>query len=157
MHSTLVIPPLETGGGPLLGWNAIHRLYLYLNRGDNTLILAGGPASALFINANVVTADGGYDLEPKWAPGPYERQPGADGTPFANCAVTLPGPGTEGHGVAVASLPRDAVSFYEAGDVSVAFMIPTGEGRIVYLGYDFSEPVVAWVHALLAAEQLASS
>jgi hypothetical protein len=78
-----------------LGWNAIHRLYLYVNEGHNSLIVVGGPASALFINNNVVSKDGGYDLEPKWAPGPYERQSSVDGTPFAACATTLPGPGTQ--------------------------------------------------------------
>jgi hypothetical protein len=78
-----------------LGWNAIHRLYLYVNEGHNSLIVVGGPASALFINNNVVSKDGGYDLEPKWAPGPYERQSNVDGTPFAACATTLPGPGTQ--------------------------------------------------------------
>jgi hypothetical protein len=39
---------------PLLGWNAIHRLYLYVNEGHNSLIVLGGPASALFINNNVI-------------------------------------------------------------------------------------------------------
>jgi hypothetical protein len=80
---------------PLLGWNAIHRLYLYVNEGHNSLIVVGGPASALFINNNVINKDGGYDLEPKWAPGPYERQSTVDATPFAACATTLPGPGTQ--------------------------------------------------------------
>ncbi len=46
---------MQYGSGiPLLGWNAIHRLYQYLNQGDNTLIVIGGPQSVLFINANVV-------------------------------------------------------------------------------------------------------
>ena len=80
---------------PLLGWNAIHRLYLYVNEGHNSLIVVGGPASALFINNNVINKDGGYDLEPKWAPGPYERQSTVDATPFAACATTLPGPGKQ--------------------------------------------------------------
>ena len=39
-------------------------------------------ACALFIN-NVIHKDGGYDLEPKWAPGPYERQSAVHATPFA--------------------------------------------------------------------------
>ncbi len=84
---------------------------------------------SLFVNANVITADGGYDLDPKWAPGPYERQPAADGTPFANCAVTLPGPGTEVHGVSVASLPRDAVSLYPARTGGFGVAITCAEER----------------------------
>ncbi len=38
---------------------------------------------------------GGYDLEPKWIIGPYERQKAARGTPFEACAVSVPGPGTQ--------------------------------------------------------------
>eukprot|EP00286_Rhodomonas_abbreviata_P014239 CAMPEP_0181318704 /NCGR_PEP_ID=MMETSP1101-20121128/17152_1 /TAXON_ID=46948 /ORGANISM="Rhodomonas abbreviata, Strain Caron Lab Isolate" /LENGTH=433 /DNA_ID=CAMNT_0023426199 /DNA_START=9 /DNA_END=1311 /DNA_ORIENTATION=+ len=152
-HSQLIIPPLEVGGGPLLGWNAIHRLYMYVNHGHNSLIVAGGPASVLFINSNVINTDGGYDMEPKWVEGPYERQKAAEGTPFAACATTLPGPGTQVHGVAISSLPREAISYYEAGDVSVVFEIPSGEGRILFLGFDYTEPVVPWVHALIAATQ----
>uniref|UniRef100_A0A6T8N202 Uncharacterized protein n=2 Tax=Hemiselmis andersenii TaxID=464988 RepID=A0A6T8N202_HEMAN len=154
VHSHLVIPPLEKGGGvPLLGWNAIHRLYQYVNEGDNTLVVAGGPQSVLFINANVVNANGGYDLESKWHDGPYERQRAARGTPFEQCAVSLPGPGTQVHGVALASLPADAKSYYEAGDVSVVFEIPSGDGRIIFLGFDYAEANVPWVHALVAARE----
>lgn len=153
VHSSLVIPPLEMSGGPLLGWNAIHRLYLYVNEGENSLIVVGGPASVLFINNNVINKDGGYDLQPKWAPGPYERQKTVDGTPFAACSITLPGPGTQVHGVTIASLPANAVSYYESGDVSVAFSIPSGSGSVLYLGFDFTEPITPWVHMLIAATQ----
>ena len=31
------------------------------------------------------------------------------------------------------------------------FELPTGTGRIVYLGFEFKNPDTAWVHALLAA------
>jgi hypothetical protein len=61
------------------------------------------------------------------------------------------------HGVAIASLPREAKSYYEAGDVSVIFEIPSGEGRLVYLGFDFAEPNVPWVHALLAAMEIGTA
>mmetsp|Transcript_47267 Transcript_47267/g.147792 ORF Transcript_47267/g.147792 Transcript_47267/m.147792 type:complete len:415 (-) Transcript_47267:1570-2814(-) len=153
VHSTLVIPPLERSGGPILGWNAVHRLYLYVNEGSNTLIVLGGPSSVIFINNNVINTDGGYDLQSKWAPGPYERQKEARDTPLAACATTLPGPGTSVHGVAISSLPAEAVSYYESGDVSVMFSIPSGSGRVLYLGYNFAEPLTPWVHALIAATQ----
>ena len=152
-HSSIVVPPLVKDAGPLLGWNAIHRLYLYVNEGHNSLIVVGGPGGALFINNNVINKDGGYDLKPKWAPGPYERQSTVEGTSFAACATTLPGPGTSVHGVSISSLPSNAVSLYESGDVSVVFSIPSGSGSVIYLGFDFSEPVTPWVHALIAASQ----
>ena len=42
-------------------------------------------------------------------------------------------------------------SYYETEDTSVVFEIPLGTGRIIYLGYDYSEPITPWVHALVAA------
>jgi hypothetical protein len=54
-------------------------------------------------------------------------------------------------GVKISSLPTNAISYFEAEDTSVVFEIPLGTGRIIYLGYDYSEPVVPWVHALVAS------
>ena len=48
-------------------------------------------------------------------------------TPFAALAATLPGPGTGVTGVHVSSLPANAISYYEAEDVSVVFEIPMGQ------------------------------
>ena len=33
----------------------------------------------------------------------------------------------------------------------VVMELPTGTGRIVYLAYEYQEPDVGWVHALVAA------
>lgn len=61
------------------------------------------------------------------------------------------------HGVAIPSLPRNAISYYEAGDVSVIFEIPSGQGRLIFLGFDYAESNVPWVHALLAAVRFAGT
>ena len=76
----------------------------------------------------MATIDGGFNLEPSWVEGPYEAQAaqGAN-TPFAALAPTLPGPGTGVTGVLVSSLPANAISYYEAEDVSVVFEIPMGQ------------------------------
>ena len=58
------------------------------------------------------------------------------------------------HGVTISSLPANAVSYYEAGDVSVVFSIPSGSGSVLYLGFDFTEPITPWVHTLIAATQI---
>ena len=51
----------------------------------------------------------------------------------------------------VESLPPTAISYYEAAGVSVLFELPLGTGRLIYIGYDFAEPVTPWVHTLVAA------
>mmetsp|Transcript_913 Transcript_913/g.2283 ORF Transcript_913/g.2283 Transcript_913/m.2283 type:complete len:489 (-) Transcript_913:100-1566(-) len=150
--SSLVIPPLTHGAGPILDNNGLYRLHHFLKDGYNTLIVLGSVASVLFLNQNVATIEGGFSFTPDWVSGPYEAQAAQKAnTPFAALSVTLPGPGTSVVGVKKATLPTNAISYYEAEDVSVVFEIPMGTGRILYLGYDYSEPVVPWVHALVAA------
>lgn len=150
--STIVIPPLTKGAGPVLGDNGLFRLHHYMKDGYNSMIVCGSTASVLFINQNVATLDGGFQLEPAWVEGPYEAQSAQmANTPFAALAATLPGPGIGVTGVHTSSLPPNAISYYEAEDVSVVFEIPMGQGRIIYLGYDYAEPVTPWVHALVAA------
>jgi len=137
--------------GPILGARGIYRLHHFLKSGGNSLISAGGVANILFLNGNVATSDGGFDLAPGWVDGPFEAQPAVVNTPFEALAVSLPGPGISVTGVKISSLPANAVSYYEAEDVSVIFEIPVETGRIIYLGYDFSEPEIGWIHALMAA------
>mmetsp|Transcript_34466 Transcript_34466/g.77721 ORF Transcript_34466/g.77721 Transcript_34466/m.77721 type:complete len:433 (-) Transcript_34466:71-1369(-) len=150
--STLVIPPLSNGAGPVLDDKGVYRLYRYLKEGYNTLVVCGGTSSILFINQNIASVDGGFELEPGWVDGPYEAQSAQRAnTPFAALPVSLPGPETSVTGVQLSSLPPNAISYYEAEDVSVVFEIPMGQGRIIYLGYDYSEPVIPWVHTLTAA------
>lgn len=150
--STIVVPPLTMGAGPILGHNGLYRLHHYLKDGYNSLIVLGGTASLLFLNQNVATLEGGYSLAPSWVDGPFEAQAaqGAN-TPFAALSATLPNPGVAVTGVKISSLPTNAISYYEAEDTSVIFEIPLGTGRIIYLGYDYSEPITPWVHALVAA------
>jgi len=150
--STIVIPPLTKGAGPVLGDNGLFRMHHYMKDGYNTMVVCGSTASILFINQNVATLDGGFQLEPAWVDGPYEAQSAQmANTPFAALAATMPGPGIGVTGVHTSSLPPNAISYYEAEDVSVIFEIPMGQGRIIYLGYDYAEPVTPWVHALVAA------
>jgi hypothetical protein len=40
-----------------------------------------------------------------------------------------------------------------ADEISVVFEIPAGAGRILFMGYDFSEMVPAWIDALLLAQR----
>ena len=152
---TIVVPPI-LGAGPIVGANGIYRLQRFLEDGPNQLVVCGGVGNVLFLNGNVATNEGGFDLAPNWVDGPYEAQAAVVNTPFEDLAVSLPGPGTSVTGVKIATLPRNAVSYFEAGDTSVLFSIPFGRpgtdsGRIIYVGFDFTEPVIPWIHALIAA------
>jgi len=60
--SNIVIPPLTKGAGPVLGDNALFRLHHYLKDGYNTMIVCGSTASVLFLNQNVATLDGGFQV-----------------------------------------------------------------------------------------------
>jgi len=150
--SVVVVPPLTHGPGPILSDDGLYRLHHFLKDGYNTLVVLGGTSSILFMNQNIATLDGGFDLEPSYVDGPFEAQrPQSANTPFAALAASLPSPGIAVTGVKISSLPANAISYYEAEDTSVVFEIPMGTGRILYLGYDFTEPVTPWVHTLIAA------
>jgi hypothetical protein len=47
-----------------------------------------------------------------------------------------------------------AVSYYEASEVSVIFSIPSEAGRLLYIGYDYSQMVPAWTDILLLAMRM---
>ena len=149
-NSILVIPPFHEF--PSVGTRAMAMLNDYVLVGGNTLLVVGGPTGILFINQNMAGTDGyGYSLEPKWVEGPYEMQDAAMGSAFQYGAVTLPAVETYNVGVTTASLPKEAVSYYEASEVSVVFSLPCEAGRIIYVGYTFAEMVPAWTDILLLA------
>jgi len=149
-NSVLVIPPFHQF--PSMSTRAMAMLNDYVLVGGNTIIVVGGPTGVLFINQNLAGTDGyGYELEPKWVEGPYEMQDSAMGSAFQYGAVTLPAVETYNVGVTTASLPKEAVSYYEASEVSVVFMLPCEAGRIIYIGYTFAEMVPAWTDILLLA------
>ncbi|KAJ1494267.1 hypothetical protein T484DRAFT_1877878 [Baffinella frigidus] len=145
--STLVVPPM-TVAGPILGANGIWRLHHYVRDGDNTLLILGGVGNILFMNANVATEDGGFDLEPNFVDGPFEPRAEVADSPFKNLGASLPG---NAIGVRKASLPRGAISYYEAEDSSVVWELKVGKGRIVYIGFNYDEPDYKWTKALVAA------
>ena len=149
-NSVLVVPPFHQF--PEMSKRAMAMLNDFALVGGNTILVVGGPTGILFINQNLAGTDGyGYELEPKWVEGPYEMQDGAMGTAFQYGAVTLPAVGTSVVGVTTSSLPAEAVSYYEASEVSVIFSIPSEAGRLLYIGYDYSQMVPSWTDILLLA------
>jgi len=149
-NSILVIPPFHQF--PSVSTRAMAMLNDYVLVGGNTMLVVGGPTGLLFINQNMAGTDGyGYELEPKWVEGPYEMQDAAMGSAFQYGAVTLPAVETFNVGVTTASLPKEAVSYYEASEVSVVFSLPCEAGRIIYIGYTFAQMVPAWTDIMLLA------
>jgi hypothetical protein len=59
--------------------------------------------------------------EPKWVEGPYEMQDAAMGSAFQYGAVTLPAVETYNVGVQTSSLPKEAISYYEASEVGAVW------------------------------------
>mmetsp|Transcript_58401 Transcript_58401/g.143250 ORF Transcript_58401/g.143250 Transcript_58401/m.143250 type:complete len:89 (+) Transcript_58401:356-622(+) len=56
-------------------------------------------------------------------------------------------------GVPVRSLPEGTVHYYMSEDqVSVVFEVPAGNGRILFVGFDYSQIVPHWADVLLLAE-----
>lgn len=130
--------------------SAARLLNNYLLYGGNTIIVCGSVSSILFMNENLPSWDFyGYSLDAAWHSGPYEQQKATIGTRFDKTATTLPGDGV--WGVDINSLPKEAVSYYEAPGVSVVFSLPAKFGKIVYVGYNFEQPNEAWSEVLQAA------
>jgi len=149
-NSFLVIPSLSEM--PVLSSASARLLNNYLLYGHNTLLVLGSPSSVLFINENLPSWDfHGYDLNAAWHQGPYEQQKTTIGSRFDKTAEILVGPNV--WGVSVDSLPKEAISYYEAPGVSVVFALPAKTGVIIYIGFEFNEENAAWAEVLQAAVQ----
>jgi len=147
-NSFLIIPPLSIM--PVLSDKSARLLNNYLLYGRNTLIVCGSPSSILFINENLPSWDfHGYSLNAAWQEGPYEQQKTTIGSRFDKTATILTGPSV--WGVSIDSLPKEAISYYEAPGVSVVFALPAKTGVIVFVGFEFSEENAAWAEVLQAA------
>lgn len=150
VHSTLVIPPLTTRDEPLLSDQAKHMLHQYVSVGHNTIIVTGGSGAVDFVNKNLIVA-GMTTLEPAWTRGPYEKQAVTMGTPFQPLPVSLPNMMNHVHGVRKSSLPLDAISYYESEGISVIFSLQFQQGKILFIGYDYSEVSKPWIRTLIAS------
>jgi len=149
-HSALVIPPLDQSSQPILSERAKQMLHQYISVGHNTVIVTGGTGAIDFINKNLIV-EGMTTLEPAWTRGPYEKQETTTGTPYQPLAVTLPNMMNHVHGVRKSSLPLDAVSYYETQGISVIFSLQFQQGKLMFIGYDYSDISKPWIRVLIAA------
>jgi hypothetical protein len=153
-HSVLIFPPMKEENLPILSDHAKQMIHRYVSVGHNTLIVLGGPGSLEFINKNLF-ADGMTTLEPAWTRGPYEKQEITVGTPYQPLPVTLPNMMNHVHGARKSSLPLEAKSYYETQGISVVFSIDYQEGKVMFIGYDFSEMSLPWIKTLIAGMEFA--
>ena len=122
----------------------------------------GGLTGASFLSDFIAGPDGvGYVdnrfasmIDVVWSEGPFYMTKAAAGTELRYGPQILPGVGNSVVGVPIDALPLDATVHYTSYDqVAVVFEVPSGEGTVLFLGYDFKNLVPEWVDAMLVAER----
>lgn len=140
-----------------------------------SILVLGGLTGANFISQNLRGKDGhGYvdtnmvggvrgstyaEDSPKftmdcvWSGGPFVLQNSAVNTEFFYGPRFLEG--TESTwGIPVNELPPETIHYYMSADqISIVFEIPAGNGRIMFMGYDFGYMAPHWMEALMLARR----
>jgi hypothetical protein len=140
-----------------------------------SILVLGGLTGANFISQNLRGKDGhGYvdtrvngvsrgstypEDSPKftmdcvWSGGPFVLQNSAINTEFFYGPRFLEG--TESTwGIPVNELPPETIHYYMSADqISIVFEIPAGNGRIMFMGYDFGYMAPHWIEALMLARR----
>ena len=140
-----------------------------------SILILGGLTGANFISQNLRGKDGyGYvdtsvvgavrgstypEDSPKftmdcvWSGGPFVLQNSAVNTEFIYGPRFLEG--TESTwGIPVNELPPETIHYYMSADqISIVFEIPAGNGRIMFMGYDFGYMAPHWMEALMLARR----
>ena len=140
-----------------------------------SILVLGGLTGANFISQNLRGKDGhGYvdtsvvgsvrgstypEDSPKftmdcvWSGGPFVLQNAAVNTEFFYGPRFLEG--TESTwGIPVNELPPETIHYYMSADqISIVFEIPAGNGRIMFMGYDFGYMAPHWMEALMLARR----
>ena len=140
-----------------------------------SILVLGGLTGANFISQNMRGKDGhGYvdtsvigavrgstysEDSPKfamdcvWSGGPFLLQNAAVNTEFFYGPRFLEG--TESTwGIPVRDLPPETIHYYMSADqISIVFEIPAGNGRILFMGYDFGYMAPHWMEALMLARR----
>jgi hypothetical protein len=140
-----------------------------------SILILGGLTGANFISQNLRGKDGyGYvdtsvvgavrgstypEDSPKftmdcvWSGGPFVLQNAAVNTEFIYGPRFLEG--TESTwGIPVNELPPETIHYYMSADqISIVFEIPAGNGRIMFMGYDFGYMAPHWMEALMLARR----
>lgn len=158
-HSILVVPPMSHAVGSISD-EAATFLTGFLKRPSNAIMVLGSFQGVFFINENIALEDGSaLSLKAVPAIGPFELQDNVVGTMWERAPMALPCPDDKGCvGVALESLPQQAIVLYATLHSASVFAIPLGkDGIILYVGFDFdssfSEVPPAWAAVLAVAKQ----
>jgi hypothetical protein len=158
-NSILVVPPMSHAVGSISD-EAATFLTGFLKRPSNAIMVLGSFQGVFFINENIALEDGSaLSLKAVPAVGPFELQDNVVGTLWERAPMALPCPDEKGCvGVALDSLPQQAIVLYATLHSASVFAIPLGKaGIILYVGFDFdssfSEVPPAWVRVLEVAKQ----
>jgi hypothetical protein len=132
----------------------------FLKRPSNAIMVLGSFQGVFFINENIALEDGSaLSLKAVPAVGPFELQDNVLGTIWEGAPMALPCPDDHGCvGVALESLPQQAIVLYATLHSAAVFAIPLGDaGIILYVGYDFDSSFddvpPAWARVLEVAKR----
>jgi hypothetical protein len=158
-NSVLVIPPMSHAVGSVSD-EAATFLTGFLKRPSNAIMVLGSFQGVFFINENIALEDGSaLSLKAVPATGPFELQDNVVGTMWERAPMALPCPDDKGCvGVALESLPQQAIVLYASLHSASVFAIPLGNGGIIlFVGFDFdssfSEVPPAWARVLEVAKR----
>jgi len=158
-NSVLVIPPMSHAVGSVSD-EAATFLTGFLKRPTNAIMVLGSFQGVFFINENIALEDGSaLSLKGVPATGPFELQDNVVGTMWERAPMALPCPDDKGCvGVALESLPQQAIVLYASLHSASVFAIPLGNGGIIlFVGFDFdssfSEVPPAWARVLEVAKR----
>ncbi len=161
-NSILVVPPMSHAVGTVSD-EAATFLTGFLKRPSNAIMVLGSFQGIFFINENIALEDGSaLSLKAVPAVGPFELQDNVVGTIWEGAPMALPCPDDKGCvGVALESLPQQAIVLYASLHSASVFAIPLGKaGIILYAGFDFdssfSEVPPAWARVLQVAQRYIS-
>eukprot|EP00293_Proteomonas_sulcata_P011319 CAMPEP_0184292906 /NCGR_PEP_ID=MMETSP1049-20130417/4566_1 /TAXON_ID=77928 /ORGANISM="Proteomonas sulcata, Strain CCMP704" /LENGTH=372 /DNA_ID=CAMNT_0026600825 /DNA_START=11 /DNA_END=1126 /DNA_ORIENTATION=- len=134
-----------------------------------SIMIIGGLSGADFISQNLAGKDGygyvdepgvgsnnryKYGLDVVFSDGPFYKQNSAATTELFYGPQELPGVRSNTIGIPVRNLPPETIHYYMSADeISIVFEIPAGDGRILFIGYDFIEMVPHWIDMLMLARR----
>jgi len=116
------------------------REYVYTG---HTVLMMGG-----VINIYLMNELFGWNMLPQYQPGPYLwNDRSAPGTPFEHVTRKVYEQGNSRMGmtgVAIGSIPRGGLSYFDNNGASVALCVPLGRGRACYVDQEWIRPMTPY-------------
>mmetsp|Transcript_16061 Transcript_16061/g.32123 ORF Transcript_16061/g.32123 Transcript_16061/m.32123 type:complete len:529 (-) Transcript_16061:71-1657(-) len=166
---TLVIPPCFIPRY-LFSWRSLGLMNEAIYQRGLTVLIVGGLSGVDFLSRFLAGNDGyGYldaesgdmvgasatsALDRVWSEGPFYLQNDASSTEFLYGPKMLRSVGRSVVGIPATELPPSTKHYYMSDEeTSVVFEVPSGQGRVIFVGFDYSQIVPGWADVLLLAER----